>query len=74
MAHITSSAVGTAVEWPRPKDEHWHSSSSEVKNGWSCTHIPQIDLYGMYKDSFICKKLGEFRLDKRSQYSNIYLI
>jgi len=55
MAHIASSAVGAAVKWPGPKDKHWHPSSSEVKNGKSCMHIPQIDLHGMFKDSFICK-------------------
>jgi len=60
MAHITSSAVGTAVKQPGPKAEHLHPSSSEVKNGWNCTHIPPVDLYGMCKDSFICRKLGEF--------------
>jgi hypothetical protein len=71
MAHITSSAVVTAVKWPGPKAEHLHPSSSEVKDGWNCTHIPPIDLYGMYKNNFICRKLGEFRLDKLSPNNTV---
>jgi len=48
-----------------------HPSSSEVKNGWNCTHIPPVGLYGMYEDSFICSKLGEFRLDEQSPNNTV---
>ena len=62
VAHMTSSSVGTAVKQTDPEADHLHPSSSEVKNRWSSTSAPPINLYGMHRDNFICIKLGEFRL------------